>query len=233
MRKEEFAEVFGDINERYVKEAETVKPAKKSLRRRWGAAAACLCLMIGLALPLLNHAPSDQSDPIGSDRVNDPVYGVVAYTAPASYESAELYIATTTDLAEYDAHMAERVGEKFRGKGIRVFTFIEGTAAEECNVWYFDYEGSGISRIYYTAKSDDRWLTAWSEADELGKAIEALASETSPDTPMYLVQDQEIIYAVIGKTAYYLPGTVIKPEVSQLPAIDTEGLDIHTILLLN
>lgn len=182
---------------------------------------------------MLNNDYSDQNPHSGLQSVKNPVYNVVEYTVPASYEPADLYISTTTDLAEYDAHMAKYNGDKFIGKGIRVFTFVEGATTEDFNVWYFDYEGTNISRIYYVTKSGDKLLTAWSEAGELGKAIEALAAETSADTPMYLVQDNEIIYAVIGKTAYYLPDTVMKPEVSQMPEINTEGLDISTIILLS
>lgn len=229
MTNEKLYEVLGDIRGDYVKEAAEYRRPKRLPRRRWGAAAACLCLVVGLAIPMLYHATSDGAPHSGLRNVREPVYDVVAYAAPASYEPSALYIATTADLAEYDAHMAEHCGERFRGKGVRVFTFAEGAAADGYNVWYFDYAGAGISRIYYTAKSGGKLVTAWSEAGELGRAVEALACETSADTPMYLAQDEEILYAVIGKTAYCLPGTVMRPAVSQLPAIDTEGLDTVVI----
>ena len=233
MTNEKLYEVLGDINEKHINEARAYHKAKKPGWVKWGAMAACLCLVVGLAIPMLNNDYSDQNPHSGLQSVKNPVYNVVEYTVPASYEPADLYISTTTDLAEYDAHMAKYNGDKFIGKGIRVFTFVEGATTEDFNVWYFDYEGTNISRIYYVTKSGDKLLTAWSEAGELGKAIEALAAETSADTPMYLVQDNEIIYAVIGKTAYYLPDTVMKPEVSQMPEINTEGLDISTIILLS
>lgn len=224
------AKAMGCIDDDLVSGAvEYKRTKKKNSWLKWGAMAACLCLVVGLAIPMLNNDYSDQNPHSGLDSVKNPVYNVVEYTVPASYEPADLYISTTTDLAEYDEHMAERYGETFRGKGIRVFTFVEGATAEEFNVWYFDYEGTSISRIYYVTKSGDKLVTAWSEAGELGNAIEALASETSADTPMYLVQDNEIIYAVIGNTAYYLPDTVWKPEVSQMPAINTEGLETVVI----
>ena len=233
MTNEKLYEVLGDINEKHINEARAYHKAKKPGWVKWGAMAACFCLVVGLAIPMLNNDYSDQNPHSGLQSVKNPVYNVVEYTVPASYEPADLYISTTTDLAEYDAHMAKYNGDKFIGKGIRVFTFVEGATTEDFNVWYFDYEGTNISRIYYVTKSGDKLLTAWSEAGELGKAIEALAAETSADTPMYLVQDNEIIYAVIGKTAYYLPDTVMKPEVSQMPEINTEGLDISTIILLS
>ena len=236
MKKEELFNIIGEVDEQKVAAAGVAMNTKKKSHPvwlKWGAMAACLCLVVGLAIPMLNNDYSDQNPHSGLQSVKNPVYNVVEYTVPASYEPADLYISTTTDLAEYDAHMAKYNGDKFIGKGIRVFTFVEGATTEDFNVWYFDYEGTNISRIYYVTKSGDKLLTAWSEAGELGKAIEALAAETSADTPMYLVQDNEIIYAVIGKTAYYLPDTVMKPEVSQMPEINTEGLDISTIILLS
>ena len=234
MNAKKFSDAMSELDTKYVDEALNYKKkAKRPGWIKWGAMAACLCLVLGLAIPMLNNDYSDENAHSGLQSVENPVYDVVEYTVPASYEPADLYISTTTDLTEYDAHMAKYNGDKFIGKGIRVFTFVEGATTEDFNVWYFDYEGTNISRIYYVTKSGDKLLTAWSEAGELGKAIEALAAETSADTPMYLVQDNEIIYAVIGKTAYYLPDTVMKPEVSQMPEINTEGLDISTIILLS
>lgn len=234
MRKEDFAEVFGDINEKHIVDARADRKAKKPIWVKWGAMAACLCLVVGLAIPMMNNDISDQDHHSGLDSVKNPVYEVVQYTIPTDYVPADLYIATTTGLDEYDAHMVEHYGEKYQGKGVRVFTFVEGATTENFNVWYFDYEGTSISRIYYVTKSGDKLLTAWSDAGELGRAIEALASETSADIPMYLAQDNEIVFAIIGKIAYYLPNfTVMKPEVSQMLEIDTEGMEIKTISLLS
>ena len=228
MKKEELFNIIGEVDEQKVAAAGMAMNTKKKSRPvwlKWGAMAACLCLVIGLAIPMLNNDYSDHNAHGGLQNVKNPVYDVVEYTVPVSYEPADLYISTTTDLAEYDNHMVENYGNKYLGKGIRVFTFVEGATSEDFNVWYFEYAGTSISRIYSVTESGNKLVTAWTDAGELGKAIEALASETSADTPMYLVQDNEIIYAVIGKTAYYLPDTVMKPEVSQMPEINTEGLD--------
>lgn len=48
MRKEVFCEILGDMDETYVKEAGVGRRAKKSGWMRWGAAAACLCLLLPL-----------------------------------------------------------------------------------------------------------------------------------------------------------------------------------------
>ena len=46
MKKEEFCEVLGDINENYVKEARADYKVRKSGWIKWGAIAACLCLLV-------------------------------------------------------------------------------------------------------------------------------------------------------------------------------------------
>ena len=51
MRKEDFAEVLGDINEKHIVEARAERKApKKSIWLKWGAMAACLCLVIASAI---------------------------------------------------------------------------------------------------------------------------------------------------------------------------------------
>ena len=48
MTNEKLYEVLGDINEKYVSEARAYHKAKKPVWLKWGAVAACLCLMIPL-----------------------------------------------------------------------------------------------------------------------------------------------------------------------------------------
>lgn len=50
MKKEDFAEVLGDISERHITMARAERKAKKSSWRKWAAMAACLCLLIGAAM---------------------------------------------------------------------------------------------------------------------------------------------------------------------------------------
>ena len=61
MTKEKLYEVLGDINEGYVKESKEYRRANKSALLRWGAVAACLCLIIVGALVW-----RDDSSPSGS-----------------------------------------------------------------------------------------------------------------------------------------------------------------------
>ena len=66
MRKEDLAEVLGSIHENYILEAETMKKARKPVRLKWGAMAACFCLLAAAAaaVPQLlpGTAPPDHHD---------------------------------------------------------------------------------------------------------------------------------------------------------------------------
>lgn len=71
MRKEDFAEVVGDINENYVKEAATYKKAKKPVWARWSAVAACLVLLVGAGIWNINEEKSFDTGTgdIGTDSI--------------------------------------------------------------------------------------------------------------------------------------------------------------------
>ena len=113
---------------------EYTRVKKKNGWMKWAAMAACLCLVTCLAVPFLDgfggsSAPAspDQGDYApdekaygGLQHVQNPVYDVIEYTVPTEYTPAELHIATTTGLDEYDAHMVKYYGDKYLGKGIRV-----------------------------------------------------------------------------------------------------------------
>lgn len=58
MRKEEFAEIFGDINENYIREAERMKRPKKSVWLRWGKLSACFLLFIATIVAIPNLFPN-------------------------------------------------------------------------------------------------------------------------------------------------------------------------------
>ncbi|HIT07820.1 MAG TPA: hypothetical protein IAB55_01865 [Candidatus Merdivicinus faecavium] len=51
MKKEEFCEIFGDISESYVKEARAGRKAPKTNWLKWGAAAACLAIILFMGIP--------------------------------------------------------------------------------------------------------------------------------------------------------------------------------------
>lgn len=62
MKKEDFAELLSDINEKHITNARVDYKGKKSVWLKWGAAAACLCLVIGGGL-MLNRSNNNSNVP--------------------------------------------------------------------------------------------------------------------------------------------------------------------------
>lgn len=58
MKKETLAQALGEVDARYVREAETFCPARRAVWRKWGALAAGLCLVLGLAAAALLPVPT-------------------------------------------------------------------------------------------------------------------------------------------------------------------------------
>lgn len=83
MRKEEFAEVLSDISEKHIVDARADRKAQKPVWFKWGAIAACLCLVIGIAIPVLNlKGGPGQDDPLRP-------LNVIEYNG-AYYESVDM-----------------------------------------------------------------------------------------------------------------------------------------------
>ena len=231
--------------ENYQFQKKTDKKVRKKAWMKWGtmAACACVCVAAGIMVPIIYnnnmHQKSDsqvseEGTHSGLQTVENPVYEVNHYRVPDEYDFTTLYVATTSETESYDQHMVSKYDSRFQGKGIRVFSFVEGIENPDINVWYLVSDGEHISKIYFAVKSpkeEGKYVTGWIEAGEVGRVLEALSSLTSQEEPMYLVQDSEIAYAIIGKKAYYLPVSIFEPEVSHLPELDLEGLDVHVIEL--
>ena len=69
MRKEEFAEIFGDINEKYIMDAKRKDKGKKPMGIKWGIIAACLCIImitIETVIPVWKHSDTKTNDTIAA-----------------------------------------------------------------------------------------------------------------------------------------------------------------------
>lgn len=66
MTNEKLYEVLGDINETHVQEAREYRKTKKPVWLKWGAMAACLCLVIGLAMPAALKILKPKDDSAGT-----------------------------------------------------------------------------------------------------------------------------------------------------------------------
>ena len=92
MTNEKLYEVLGDINEKYVNEAREYRKAKKPVWVKWGAMAACLCLVVvgALVVPsLINNTPVGDID----------TPPIVADIAPMVCINGELYRDVSTQIS--------------------------------------------------------------------------------------------------------------------------------------
>lgn len=60
MTNEKLYEVLGDINEEYIAKAGECRKRKKAARIKWAVLAACLCLAVGITVPMISHQPDDE-----------------------------------------------------------------------------------------------------------------------------------------------------------------------------
>ena len=102
MTNEKLYEVLGDINEKRVKEARDYRKAKKPVWVKWGAMAACLCLVVGLAIPVLNPKGGPGQDdplrPLNMIEYNGAYYEGIDMTDTKTLDSFNLPHEITTDM---------------------------------------------------------------------------------------------------------------------------------------
>lgn len=94
MRKEDFAETFGDINEKHILEARADRKAKKPVWLKWAAMAACLCLVLCGTI-VTNQFRNEVPNP-GYVRVANPIMEVT------SVEEMEQYLDFSVPVLEKD-----------------------------------------------------------------------------------------------------------------------------------
>ena len=70
MTNEKLYEAIGDISDNKIKEAKQIRRAKQSIWLKRGAMAACLCLVVSIVVPVLQHKGGPMSE--------DPVHAIAA-----------------------------------------------------------------------------------------------------------------------------------------------------------
>lgn len=63
MRKEDFCDMLGDINEAFVKEAQMPRKGKKAILAKWGTVAACLAVIAMIGICTMGKRPLETKDP--------------------------------------------------------------------------------------------------------------------------------------------------------------------------
>lgn len=101
MTNENILDAIGGINENAVQDAKAYKRPKSKRWFRWGAMAACLCLVVGVAIPILHHKGGiDHQDPLqdtAAFELNGKFYEVVE--TPEVLEKYGLPSKITEDVA--------------------------------------------------------------------------------------------------------------------------------------
>jgi len=157
--------------------------------------------------------------------------------APVSNESPEpltapLYI-LTADTAPADAWLKDQYGtyiaesSPFYG-AIRIFHGGDNTVGE-ANFWLPMYSGRDMYKLLYISVDETgNAASSYVLESRMWDSIHLLAELTSPEKPMMLVQDEEVLYACIGDTAYWLPQWK-EPEENTL-SIQTIGYGEGTVI---
>lgn len=125
MTNEKLYEVLGDINEKHVKEAREHHKAKKPVWLKWGAMAACLCLVVGIAIHVLN--------PKGGPGQDDPLrpLNVIEYNG-AYYEGIDMTDTKTLDAFNLPYEITEDMIGASLGAGL-------GPAGEKTEQTLYQY----------------------------------------------------------------------------------------------
>ena len=137
MRKEEFVEVFGEINEKHILEARTEHKFQKTVWLKWGAMVACLCLIVTGSLLYYSLKPVDFNFMINE----------------GSFDTT-----MTMTTIPIDGQIACYQQIEINGKKLEEFVGIEYLKSGSL-VWYIP-EGAGNLK-YLIRKEADNTLTLW------------------------------------------------------------------------
>lgn len=157
MKKEEFCEAVGDIREDYIKDARADRKAKKPSWIKWGAAAACLCLLAaGGALFMpggVNSAPDPEPaqipNPIITVTTIEEMENYLDFDVPVLDKEVESYSVLIEDSYPAMGQIDYADGSEFRMQygsgdisGIHGGTLEESENVGGVNVEYYKYENT-------------------------------------------------------------------------------------------
>ena len=165
MTNENILDAIGGINEKAVQDAKAYKRPKSKRWFRWGAMAACLCLVIGIAIPILHHK--------GKGGIGDHV-AYLKSDGDDSYECTP--IETDMELYQYNPAASDGVYVLRNGE--------TWCAALFCNFYQFDSNTNcsltELYRVYGIESADDI------------KSITEMDNNNENETGTPVVERQEI-----------------------------------------
>lgn len=166
MRKEEFAEILGEISEKHILEARAERTAKKPVRLKLGAMAACFCLLVSTIA--VTHHLFPRNTPISPDNSDFPVHDSPVQTDPNQFEGPRH---TETVRTPWTIHYNE-VSSMIAANR----TFVKGVFTENLN----DAELAALM------PGADLTCTGYARFDDKGNLldIEMQAETTLPGSPV-------------------------------------------------
>ena len=217
MIKEDFAEILGDINEGYIKEAETVP--KKQVWVRWGAVAACFCIIAAIAAiggDLIQKTPTPPDVHPNTNVSGDTwdQWQINFNTASLAVDKARRYIpgyfTERLDEKELDAIAPNMRAEFMRysgyagfdGEGHLVDVFLAVTTSIPENKVYVSISKDDAARDYI--------LTGEPEVSVCGEVEYKVYLWDLTDGRIVLAAD-----AVIGGYTYYFTVNTSKQDLEQ------------------
>ena len=158
------------------------------------------CNLFGM--PILDNKSFMEFFTPESGEEAESVYEVVLWDETATYTPAPLYLATT----EAPKEITEQSNTLLGTFSVPIAQYTTVDCREEMKesveniYWLLELYDEQIINIYYLSDMNQ----AYSKSKSCVDALVSLAEKTSVETPMYLVHDENFLYAVIGKTAYFI-----------------------------
>lgn len=166
MKSERILDAIGGINEEAVRDAKAYKKAKPKGWVKWGAAAACLCLVLGGGILLNTLRPTDFHSMITGVSVNN--------TLTITTLNIDDYLACYAQLDIDSSKLEHYVGEQY--------------LEEDARTWYYPTDSDNLK--YLIQKDSSGTLTLWSfdsfcmeegETHTYGDILSIIYGVDSPD----------------------------------------------------
>ena len=149
MTNENILDAIGGINEKAVQDAKAYKRPKSKRWFRWGAAAACLCLVVGIAIPILHYK--------GGSDYQDPIHIAAFELNGKFYEAVE----TPEVLKKYG--LPSKITEDMAGDHVAYLKSDGGDGYEctpvETNIELYQYNPAAFDGVY-VLRDGETWCAA-------------------------------------------------------------------------
>lgn len=190
MRKEQFCEIMGDIDQRYVAEARSAEIVKAgSGWVKWLAAAACLCLLLCVGAAVKSGGAEIMVPSPKQVEIPNPVISVASLEEMEGYLDFEVPV-LDKDVREYAVYTHNRYpcmgeinyadGSSFRIiygsgdiSGIYGGSLVQERKVGDVQVKYMEYHGDG-NELSYALWEQDGFAFCYTMADENDDGAEEL-----------------------------------------------------------